>query len=129
MKLSVLVPACLLTFGSLTAVAQSSTTPTAVTATTDADTLQAALREYAGTYNFADGSPISTYSVTVKAGHLHGDAGMGDYKLVKQPKADQFQSTSSYGSVITFTRDATTKAVTGLTLSARGQELTATRAK
>ena len=125
MKLSVLVPACLLTLGSLTAVAQSSTTPTAVTATTDADTLQA----YTGTYTFADGSPISTYSVTVKAGHLHGDAGMGDYKLVKQPKADQFQSTSSYGSVITFTRDATTKAVTGLTLSARGQELTATRAK
>ena len=125
MKLSVLVPACLLTFGSLTAVAQGSTTSTAVTATTDADILQA----YAGTYNFADGSPVSTYSVTVKAGHLHGDAGMGDYKLVKQPKADQFQSTSSYGSVITFTRDAATKAVTGLTLSARGQELIATRAK
>lgn len=128
MKLSVLVPACLLTLASLTAVAQSSTTPIVVTAT-DADTLQAALREYAGTYNFADGSPLSTYSVTVKAGDLHGDGGMGDYKLVKQPKADQFQSTSSYGSIITFTRDATTKAVTGLTLAAQGQELTATKAK
>ena len=128
MKLPVFTAACLLTFASLTAVAQNSTTP-AVAATTNADTLQAALGEYAGTYTFADGSPIGSYSVTIKEGHLHGDAGMGNYKLVKQPKADQFQSTSSYGSLITFTRDLLTNTVTGLTIAAQGQELSATKAK
>lgn len=124
MKMHLIALAFLLSLGSLTALAQNSTNPTATTAT-DTDALQA----YAGTYSFASGSPVETYSVTVKDGHLHGDAGMGNYKLNKLDKTDQFQSTSSYGSIITFTRDATTKAVTGLTLAAQGQEITATKEK
>ncbi|RYF64263.1 MAG: DUF3471 domain-containing protein [Cytophagaceae bacterium] len=87
------------------------------------------LRVYAGTYAFTSGSPISTFTITVKDGSLYGDAGMGENKLIKQDKADQFKSTSSYGSIITFVRDAATKAITGLTLAAQGQELSATKAK
>lgn len=97
------------------------------TAPASADTTN--LATYTGTYTFASGSPISTYTVAVKEGSLTGDAGMGNYKLVKQPKADTFQSTSSYGSMITFTRDAATKKVTGLTLAAQGQELSAVKEK
>lgn len=97
----------------------------AQTAPATADTTN--LTAYAGTYTFASGSPLSTYTVTVKDGSLNGDAGMGNYKLVKQPKADTFQSTSSYGSMITFLRDATTKKVTGLTLAAQGRELSAVK--
>ncbi|MEZ0542491.1 DUF3471 domain-containing protein [Fibrella arboris] len=112
----------------LSAQAQSTggqaTTPVNATATSTTD-----LREYAGTYTFTSGSPISTYSISVKEGNLYGDAGMGEYKLLKQEQADQYKSTSSYGSIITFIRDATTKAVTGLTLAAQGQALSATKEK
>lgn len=87
------------------------------------------LRDYVGTYTFESGSPLSTYTITVKADELYGDAGMGTYKLLKQESADQYKSTSSYGSVITFTRDATTKQVTGLSLAAQGQQLSATKNK
>ncbi|MBO0933148.1 DUF3471 domain-containing protein [Fibrella aquatilis] len=98
-----------------------------VAAPAPADTTNLAV--YAGAYTFATGSPISNYVVTVKDGSLYGEAGMGNFKLVKQPKADTFQSTSSYGSIITFLRDATTKLVTGLTLAAQGQEISATKDK
>lgn len=104
------------------------TKPSTTTATASA-MQPAALQEYAGTYTFADGSPLSTYTITVKDGSLVGDAGMGEYKLLKQDAADQFKSTSSYGSIITFQRDASTKAVTGLTLAAQGQELLAKKGK
>ena len=96
-------------------------------APTTTDTTNLAV--YAGTYTFATGSPISTYTVTLKDGSLQGDAGMGTYKLVKQPKADTYQSTSSYGSIITFIRNATTKLITGLTIAAQGQELSAVKEK
>lgn len=114
---------CLFAFAS---VAYAQTTSSSTTATTAQTT---DLTAYAGTYTFASGSPLSSYTVTVKDGSLHGDAGMGNYKLNKLDKADQFQSTSSYGSIITFTRDASTKAVTGLTLAAQGQEISATKDK
>ncbi|MBO0939120.1 DUF3471 domain-containing protein [Fibrella sp. HMF5335] len=112
----------LLVFG---LIASPSFAQTPAPARTDTTNLAA----YAGTYTFASGSPISSYTVVVKDGSLSGDAGMGNFKLVKQPKADTFQSTSSYGSIITFIRDATTKAVTGLTLAAQGQELSAVKEK
>lgn len=112
-----------LTLAATTTYAQ--TAPASATASPDTANLSA----YAGTYSFGSGSPINTYTITLKDGSLLGDAGMGTYKLIKQPKEDQFQSTSSYGSIITFLRNATTKAITGLTIAAQGQEFSATKDK
>ena len=80
------------------------------------------LSAYTGVYSFNSGSPIQKFTVSTEKGELFGEAdGFGKNKLVKQAKADTYQSTSSYGSIITFVRDA--KAVTGLTLAAQGTEL------
>ena len=115
MKTLVLTLICLLTIG-FTANAQ----------TPAADSLAA----YAGTYSFESGSPVNTFTVTIKDNELHGEAdGNGTNKLLKQAAADTFKSTSSYGSIITFVRDATTKAVTGFSLLAQGTELQAKREK
>ncbi|ADB37065.1 DUF3471 domain-containing protein [Spirosoma linguale] len=92
--------------------------------TAPADT--ANLKAYAGSYTFASGSPIQKFTVTSEKGELYGEADTyGKNKLVKQAKADTYQSTSSYGSIITFVRDAATKAVTSLTMAVQGTELTA----
>ncbi len=86
------------------------------------------LRAYVGSYTFASGSPVQKYIISIQKGELFGAAdSFGENKLVKQAKADTYQSTSSYGSIITFVRDATTKAVTGLTLAIQGTELSAKR--
>lgn len=88
------------------------------------------LNVYAGTYSFASGSPVNTFVVTVDQGNLYGEVdGNGKNKLLKQAAADTFKSTSSYGSIITFLRDATTKVVTGFTLAAQGMELSAKKEK
>lgn len=88
------------------------------------------LNAYAGTYTFASGSPVNTFIVTVDQGTLYGEVdGNGKNKLLKQPAVDTFKSTSSYGSVITFLRDAATKAITGFTLIAQGTELSAKKEK
>ena len=84
------------------------------------------LTDYAGSYTFATGSPVQKFTVSVDKGELYGEADTyGKNKLIKQAKADTYQSTSSYGSLITFVRDATTKAITSLTLAAQGTELPA----
>lgn len=83
-------------------------------------------KAYTGTYTFGSGSPIQTFTVTLDKGELYGEAdSFGKNKLIKQAKADTYQSTSSYGSIITFVRDAATKAVISLTLAAQGTELLA----
>lgn len=123
MKLRNLLFSSLLNFATATTYAQTTVAPAATTANTTN------LSVFAGTYTFASGSPINTYSVTVKDGSLYGDGGVGNYKLIKQAKADTYQSTSSYGSIITFLRDAMTKAITGLTIAAQGQEFSATKEK
>ncbi|AQG80041.1 DUF3471 domain-containing protein [Spirosoma montaniterrae] len=106
---------CLTLLFAVSAAAQAQTT-----ATTDS------LSAYAGSYTFSSGSPINKFAVTAEKGELFGEAdSYGKNKLVKQPKADMYQSTSSYGSIITFIRDAATKAVTGLTLTIQGTELSA----
>ncbi len=88
------------------------------------------LMAYAGTYSFESGSPVNKFTVTVEKSELYGEAdGNGSNKLLKQAAADTFKSTSSYGSIITFVRDATTKAVTGFTLAVQGTELQAKREK
>lgn len=89
-----------------------------------------ALKAYAGTYTFESGSPVQKFTVTVDKGSLYGEADtMGKNKLVKQDKADTFQSTSSYGSVLTFNRDVTTKAVTSFSMAIQGATLLATKDK
>jgi hypothetical protein len=88
------------------------------------------LKAYAGSYRLESGSPIQTFTVTTEKGDLYGEAdSYGKNKLVKQDKADTYQSTSSYGSLITFIRDANTNAVTGLTIGAQGTVLTAKKEK
>ena len=84
------------------------------------------LKAYVGSYTFASGSPLQKYTITVDKEDLYGEAdSYGKNKLLKQPKADTYQSTSSYGSMITFVRDAATKAVTSLSIAAQGTELAA----
>ena len=104
-----------------TATAQTTTAPATAPAA-DSTNLSA----YAGAYTFGSGSPVQKFTVSAEKGELYGEADTyGKNKLIKQTKADTYQSTSSYGSTITFVRDATTKAITGLTLSAQGTELSA----
>ncbi|MFD2573120.1 DUF3471 domain-containing protein [Spirosoma soli] len=99
---------------------------TASAQTTSATTDSTKLKAYTGSYTFASGSPIQKYTVTTEKGELYGEADTyGKNKLVKQAKDDTYQSTSSYGAMITFVRDAATKAVTSINLSAQGNELTA----
>ncbi len=88
------------------------------------------LKAYAGTYAFATGSPLNEYVIKLEKGDLYGEAdSYGANKLVKQDKPDTFQSTSQYASILTFTRDAATKEVTGFKMAIAGQELLATRKK
>ncbi len=88
------------------------------------------LSAYTGVYTFGSGSPVQKFTVSNEKGDLYGEAdSFGKNKLVKQAKADTYQSTSSYGSIITFVRDAANQAVTGLTLAAQGTELSANKEK
>jgi hypothetical protein len=81
------------------------------------------LDEYVGDYKMSDF--FATYKITLDGGNLYGEAdSYGANKLIKQKEADTFVSTSSYGSTIIFTRDATTKKVTGLKLMLQGNEVT-----
>ena len=94
----------------------------AQTVTADSSNLTA----YVGTYSFASGSPVQKMTITVEKGELYGEAdSYGKSKLLKQEKANTYKSTSSYGSIITFLRDAATNATTGFTMDVQGTELTA----
>ncbi len=96
----------------------------AIAQTTTADS--AALKAYVGTYTFGTDSPVRKYVVTLNKGDLLGQADdMASHKLVKKEGNDTYQSTSSYGSVITFIRDAGTKGITGFTMAVQGTELSA----
>ena len=112
-----------LLLGSLLAIASPSNAQMTPAATsTDSTALQA----YVGTYTFGSGSPITKYKISSAKGELYGEADeYGKNKLVKQAAADTYQSTSSYGAMITFVRDATSKTVNSLTLVAQGTELSA----
>ncbi|UFH53516.1 DUF3471 domain-containing protein [Spirosoma sp. KNUC1025] len=103
---------------------------TSANAQTASTTDSTALKAYAGSYSFDSDSPVKKYVVTAEKGDLYGAADdYGKNKLVKQDKADTYKSTSSYGSVITFVRDAATKAVTGFTMAIQGSEMTAKKDK
>ncbi|MFN8343873.1 MAG: DUF3471 domain-containing protein [Spirosomataceae bacterium] len=84
------------------------------------------LAEYTGTYKMIDNGYFSEFKVTSKDGFLYGEADQnGANKLLKQEKPDTFKSTSQYGSVITFKRNAETKKITGLSLLIQDTELKA----
>lgn len=88
------------------------------------------LRAYVGTYTFPEGAPVSQFVIKLEKGELMGEAdSYGANKLVKQPKPDTFQSTSQYGSILTFERAVATNEITGFTMQVMGQELKATRKK
>jgi hypothetical protein len=85
-------------------------------------TMADSLAEYVGEYKMSDF--FGVYKITIDGGDLYGEAdSYGANKLIKQKEADTFVSTSSYGSTIIFTRDATTKKVTGLKLMLQGNEV------
>ncbi|GAA4467723.1 hypothetical protein GCM10023189_51880 [Nibrella saemangeumensis] len=72
------------------------------------------LQQYAGTYTFTENGTFQKLTITVEKGELYGQVDSNEsYKLVKQSEPDSYKSTSTYGSVYTFTRDPNTKAVTG----------------
>jgi len=84
------------------------------------------LNEYAGTYKMK--AYFQTTTITVQDGALYGEVDAnGNYKLIPQEGADTFKSTSSYGTIYEFKRDAQTKKVTGLTLKLMGEEVSGDR--
>ena len=88
------------------------------------------LKAYAGTYTFAPNDNVKQYIITVENGELYGAVDTNPKnKLVKQAAADTFKSTSQYGSIFTFSRDAASKKVTGFKIQIMGNELTATKDK
>lgn len=85
---------------------------------------------YAGTYTFAENGTFTKLTITVESGEIYGQVDSNDrYKLVRQPEADTFKSTSSYGSIFTFTRDPNTKAVTGFKMKIMDNNLEGTKDK
>ncbi|GAB3936831.1 DUF3471 domain-containing protein [Larkinella terrae] len=88
------------------------------------------LKAYTGKYTFAQNDTFKQFTITLENGDLYG--AVDEYpknKLVKQSAPETFKSTSEYGSIFTFTRDAATKAVTGFSIKIMGNELSATRDK
>jgi hypothetical protein len=80
------------------------------------------LTAFVGSYKFTE--YFSKGVVEVKDGELYAEIdAYGKNKLIKQPEADTFKSTSTYGTVFKFKRNAEGK-VNGVTLQLMGQELT-----
>jgi hypothetical protein len=79
------------------------------------------LKDYVGTYQMD--TFFKTATVTEVGGSLF--AAIDDYgnnQLIKEPEADTFKSTSSYGTIFEFKRDANKKII-GVTLKLMGQEV------
>jgi len=84
------------------------------------------LDEYLGEYKMKE--YFSVYKITKDGGFLYGEAdSYGNNKLLKQKDFDTYVSTSSYGSTIIFTRDATSRKVTGIKMILQGNEVIGTR--
>ncbi len=87
------------------------------------------LLPFVGTYSFPSGSPVSAVTITLEKGELYGEVdSYGRNKILKQTEDNTFKSTSSYGTMYIFQRDAT-KVVTGVLMQLMGQELVATKNK
>lgn len=82
------------------------------------------VEEYAGIYKIKDG-PLSTVTVSTESGKLFAEVdSYGKNEILKQDKADTFKSTSSYGTVYTFQRNADKKVVS-VKIALMEQELVA----
>jgi predicted amidohydrolase len=115
--------ALLLCMAGLAAFAQTQSATT--TQATAADT--EALKAYAGRYTFSENFQQCT--VVIKDGSLYAEVDQnGQNKLIAQKEPDKFQSTSSYGTIFTFRRNAD-KVVTSVKLELMGQEIIGEKAK
>jgi hypothetical protein len=84
------------------------------------------LDEFLGEYKMKE--YFASYKVTKDGGFLYGEAdSYGNNKLLKQKEVDTYVSTSSYGTTIIFTRDPTTKKVTGIKMLLQGNEVIGTK--
>ncbi|WP_229311124.1 DUF3471 domain-containing protein [Larkinella soli] len=125
---SLLLPAIIL--GMAAHVSFETAHQTAVGVTINALLDEKELQQYTGSYKFTANDNFQKLTVTVENGDLYGQVDANDrYKLVKQTEPDTFKSTSSYGSVFTFTRDPNTKAVTGFRMKIMEYNLEGTREK
>lgn len=112
----------------LAVASQAGSIPKPMRLVTQADSVD--LKQYVGSYKFAEGVPLERFVIKVENGSLYGEADTNGFnKLLPQPEKDTFKSTSSYGSIIVFQRDASTKAVTGLILKIMDQEVPAKKEK
>ena len=83
------------------------------------------LKQYVGAYKMKGDAPFQMYTISFADGSISGEAdSYGANKLVKKEGIDKFQSTSSYGSIIIFTRNADKK-VTGFKMEIQGTEILA----
>jgi hypothetical protein len=81
----------------------------------------AILKEFAGTYKMKE--IFGKYTVVYKDGALYAEAdSYGENKIIPQATANTFQSTSSYGTIVTFVRDEKKKVV-GVKLKLMDQEV------
>lgn len=95
------------------------TTLSAQTAAKDS-TKTVDLTDYAGTYKFTEG--FTQAILEVKDGALYSEIdSYGQNKIIKQDAAETFKSTSSYGTVYIFSRNAEGKVI-GVKLQLMGQE-------
>jgi hypothetical protein len=100
----------------------STWTLSAQTATVS-DTAAVNLADFAGIYKFSD--VFTEATLEVKGGELFAEVDShGSNKILKQAGKDVFKSTSSYGTVYTFKRNAEGKVV-GVKLELMGQEVMA----
>lgn len=97
--------------------------------TTAKDTAATAvnLQDYAGTYKMAEF--FTTATLEVKNGELFAELDAhGSNKLLKEAAKDVFKSTSSYGTIFMFKRNAEGKVVS-VKLELMGQEVTGEKEK
>jgi hypothetical protein len=86
-----------------------------------------ALKQYAGVYKFSE--TFNQCTVVYKNGAIWAEVDEnGQNKLIPQKDTDKFQSTSSYGTVFTFRRNAD-KVITSVKLELMGQEIVGEKAK
>jgi Domain of unknown function (DUF3471) len=85
------------------------------------------LSDFIGTYKMETFFELAT--ITEKDGFLYAELdGYGVNKLIKQPETDTFKSTSSYGTIFIFQRDASNKVV-GVKLKIMDNEVNGIKTK
>ena len=108
----------LFSFLSLASMAKGSVSQDSKHINTDSTAI---LKEYSGSYKMSEF--FAKYVVVFKDGALYAEAdSYGENKILPQKTPDVFQSTSSYGTIITFIRDEKKKVI-GIKLKLMDQEV------